>query len=151
MNPQNPTVVLMPSEPLEYNKAFIRWMIKADLPHVALIERSSFTKPWTEEEIQSHTQQRNCISMVVEVNQEIIAYFCYQFCTDHLLITNIAVHPDHRKNGIGKKIICKIYSKLKHRYKRIAALVLESCYDTLSFFEKYSIQVIFTEKKGQLP
>ena len=71
----------------------IRWMIRRDLPTVLEIEESNFEFPWTEDDFLRCLRQRNCIGMVVELDDEIVGFMIYELHTNRLHILNFAVAP----------------------------------------------------------
>ena len=114
----------------------IRWMIRRDMPEVLAIERQSFEWPWREDDFILRTRNCNCIGMVAEVQNEVVAgYVVYLFGKDHLELVNLAVHPAHRRHGIGKAILDKLKSKLsRERRTHILGLVRDSNLPAQLFF-----------------
>lgn len=90
----------------------IRWMIARDLPEVAQIEEKSFLYPWTHEDFLRFLRERDCIGMVVEQGETIVGFMVYELHKTKLSILNMAVHPCHRRNGIGVEMVAKLISKL---------------------------------------
>jgi [ribosomal protein S18]-alanine N-acetyltransferase len=107
----------------------IRWMIRRDLPFVLNIENASFEFPWTEDEFIRCLRQRDCIGMVAERNEEVAGFMIY--------ILSFAVHPDYRRQGIGRSMIDKLVSKLAYqRRNRIVLEVRETNLDAQLFFRQ---------------
>jgi len=90
------------------------------LPEVLEIERQSFFDPWDEEQFILRLRVRNCIGMVAESNQVIAGFMVYEFTATRIILTNIAVLPDSRRQGIGSMMLDKLYKKLGSRRKRIS-------------------------------
>ena len=51
----------------------LRWMIRRDMPEVLAIEQEAFEFPWSDEDFTRCLRQRNCIGMVAEVGDSVIA------------------------------------------------------------------------------
>ncbi|WP_213818675.1 ribosomal protein S18-alanine N-acetyltransferase [Garciella nitratireducens] len=84
-------------------------MLPLDLEHIEdilIIENLSFPIPWSREawiqEIRSNKLARYI--MILDKNRA-IAYGGMWLILDEAHITNIAVHPDYRAKGIGKKLM----------------------------------------------
>ncbi|SJZ59951.1 ribosomal protein S18-alanine N-acetyltransferase [Garciella nitratireducens] len=84
-------------------------MLPLDLEHIEdilIIENLSFPIPWSREawiqEIRSNKLARYI--MILDKNRA-IAYGGMWLILDEAHITNIAVHPDYRGKGIGKKLM----------------------------------------------
>ena len=80
-------------------KVDIRWLIRRDIPAVLAIEQVSFSDAWTEDDLMNHLRQRNCIGMVAEIDEKIVAFFVYELYEKSLNLINIAVQPSYRKIG----------------------------------------------------
>lgn len=133
-------------------RTHIRWMIRCDMPEVMAIEQVSFRDAWVEEDFLKYLRQINSnrISMVAQDGEKVVAFFIYELHEKHLLLTNVAVHPDYRGQGIGQAIVAKLQSKLSSGCRtKIVTLIPESCKKTRSFFEKYGFDVRLTECKGK--
>jgi ribosomal-protein-alanine N-acetyltransferase len=108
-------------------KAYIRWMIRRDLPEVLAIETASFEQCWSERDFLRAISERRTIGMVVEVDGLIVGYVIYQLGDVGIRIANLAVLPTMRREGIGRQLIEKLISKLSvDRRRRIVANICES-------------------------
>lgn len=101
----------------------IRWMIRRDMPAVLAIESQSFEFPWTEDEFIRCLRQRDCIGMVAERNEEVVGFMIYELHKTRIHILSFAVHPNHRREGVGRAMTEKLVSKLA--YQRRNRIVLE--------------------------
>lgn len=112
----------------------IRWMIRRDMPEVLEIERLSFPFPWSEDDFIRELRERICIGMVAEVDEIVAGFMVYQLHKSRLFVTNFAVHPDYRRQGIGRAMVAKLVSKLsRQRRDKIAWLVGENNLDAHLF------------------
>ena len=65
-------------------------------------------------------EERICIGILNE--SELIGVACGWIVIDELHITIIAVHPDFRRKGIGRKLLFKILALAKKRHLKKATL-----------------------------
>ena len=56
----------------------VRWMIRRDMPEVLTIEQEAFEFPWSEEDFTRCLRQRNCIGMVAEMADSVVAFMIYE-------------------------------------------------------------------------
>ncbi len=115
----------------------IRWMIRRDMPEVLEIEALSFAAPWTEEEFLFCLRQRNSIGMVAEQGERVVGFMIYELHKGRLHVVNFAVHPCHRRLGVGRAMALKMIGKLSSIHRpRITADVRESNLDAQLFFRR---------------
>lgn len=101
----------------------IRWMIRRDMPCVLGIEGASFEFPWTEDEFIRCLRQRDCIGMVAECTEQVVGFMIYELHRTRIHVLSFAVHPEFRRQAIGRAMIEKLVSKLA--YQRRSRIVLE--------------------------
>jgi ribosomal-protein-alanine N-acetyltransferase len=119
----------------EQLRVHIRWMIRRDMPEVLQTEQTSFDFAWTEEDFLRCLRQRNCIGMVAEQGEKVVGFMIYELHKNKLHILNFAVHPKHRRQGVGTQMILKLISKLSsHRRTRITLEVRETNLAAQLFF-----------------
>ncbi len=84
----------------------VRKMKIGDVGSVVDIEQRCFPIPWTKGtfvmEIVSNKLARYCVA---EVDGRVVGYGGMWLIIDEAHITNIAVHPEHRGEGVGKKLV----------------------------------------------
>lgn len=122
-------------------KPHIRWMIRRDMPEVLAIEAASYAEPWGEEDFLERLRRRNVIGYVAAVDgphgsDVVVGFFVFELHADHLVILNLAVHPDHRLQGLGRAMIGKMAGKLSdHRRTHLTADVDEANLDAHLFLK----------------
>ncbi len=105
----------------------IRWMIRRDMPTVLLIDSLSFPDPLPEQELIKQLRRRNAIGMVVDDGDRVIAFMVYELHNTRVQVLRLAVHPNHRRRGIGAMMIEKLRSKLSYdRRNKLGADVREA-------------------------
>ena len=121
----------------------IRWMIRRDMPAVLGIETACFEFAWNEEDFIRCLRQRNCIGMVAEEDDQVVGFMIYELHKNRLHILNFAVHPAHRRSGIGLAMINKLLGKLSHeRRNRIMLEVRETNLEAQLFFKSVGFRAI---------
>jgi len=77
-----------------------------DLERVYEIELSSFSIPWTKEDLQRDAVSNNLsVYLVALCDNQLVAYAGMWHVVTEGHITNIAVSPDYRNKGIGQQLI----------------------------------------------
>jgi len=113
----------------------IRNMTVEDLDQVMSLELACFSVPWTKESFENElTKNLLAKYILIEEDGEIIGYGGVWYVMDEGHITNVAIHPNHRKKGLGKKLVEKMKKNasihgIKHmtlevRVSNIAAITL---------------------------
>ena len=82
-----------------------RPMVAADIPAVARIEQVCFRSPWTEKMLKSELKNRLAHYHVLELENKVIGYAGMWILFDEAHITNVAVLPEHRRKGYGRKLM----------------------------------------------
>lgn len=89
----------------------IRPMTVADLDHVHRIDVISFSLPWTERSFRYELTNNPVARLwVAEVMDEphaglVVAMLVIWFIIDEVHIATIAVHPEWRQSGIGRRLL----------------------------------------------
>ncbi len=86
-----------------------RPMTVSDIPQVQLVEGKCFTTPWSRNIFLSEiTRNDNAFYVVAEKEERVIGYAGLWIILDEGHITNIAVHPDFQRQGIGEALMEEI-------------------------------------------
>ena len=84
----------------------IRRMTPGDTPAVVSLDQISFTLPWPERaflyEVTDNPASR---CWVVDLDGKIIGMIVAWFLVDEAHIATLAIHPDHRKQGVATKLL----------------------------------------------
>ena len=113
----------------------VRWMIRRDMSEVITIEQEAFEFHWSEEDFTRCLRQRNCIGMVAELADSVVAFMIYELHRSRLHMLNFAVLRSHRRLGIGTQMMEKLVAKLTpDRRGRIALEVRETNLPAQIFF-----------------
>lgn len=121
----------------------LRWMIRRDMPEVLEIEQEAFEFPWSDEDFTRCLRQRNCIGMVAEVGDSVVAFMIYELHRTRLHVLNFAVRRSHRRLGIGTQMMGKLFAKLSvERRDRILLEVRERNLPAQVFFRSLGYRAI---------
>lgn len=115
----------------------IRKLVLEDAPAIAELEKRCFSDPWSEKSIASEVHNPLAYWLVAEDGGEILGYIGSQSVLDAADVMNLAVSPDHRRKGIGEKLIKALTRHLQEH--GVIALLLEvrvSNAPAISLYEK---------------
>jgi len=116
-----------------------------DLDEVLAIERASFTMPWSRGAFMYELQQnRVARCWVTRVGRgEVIGYLCLWEVADELHITNVAVRPDARRQGVARALITSVLEDGRRRgFKVVVLEVRPSNRHALSLYESFGFRVV---------
>ena len=86
------------------------------------LELLCFSEPWSAQSLEILCRDNN-FGVVIEEGGEVVAYGGMTCVLDEGSITNIAVHPDYRRRGLGRAILCGLLDRAQKN--GIAAVFLE--------------------------
>ena len=116
----------------------LREMLIDDLEQVMEIERELFHVPWTREGFFTFLTREDAMFLVVEEKEQILGYCGLLMVLDEGDITNVAVRPDYRKQGIADAILTAVFSEAQKRGARTIYLeVRESNVPAQKLYEKH--------------
>lgn len=114
-----------------------RAMRPSDIEAVAEIEIACFVHPWTAEAISEETENPTARFFVAECDGKPIAYIGANNIVGEVYITNIAVLPQYRKQGIGELLLSKLISVSEKENAEFVTLeVRESNQSAIALYEK---------------
>lgn len=80
-----------------------------DLGEILKIEKLSFTTPWSKQAFLSELLDNDrAYYLVAKVNDRPVGYIGIWLVAGEGHVTNIAVHPDYRRRGIGNQLLLAI-------------------------------------------
>ncbi|GHU76278.1 ribosomal-protein-alanine acetyltransferase [Clostridia bacterium] len=119
----------------------IDYMKVSHLDEVFEIEKSCFVTPWSEESLRKELSE-NAVAVYLTAldGEKVIGYAGMWHVVNEGHITNIAVHEDYRRRGIGTAIMNRLMSEAKEREMigitlevRISNLNAQRMYTKLGF------------------
>ena len=98
-------------------------MTSAHVAQIAAIEKLCFSDPWSENSVASELENRLSLWLVALDGDTVAGYVGSQSVLDEADMMNVAVHPDYRRQGIGRDLVLALADTLKE--KGIKGLMLE--------------------------
>lgn len=89
-------------------KIVIEKMKSDDIANVVEVENNSFDIPWSKESFENELKNKLAMYLVAKVEDKAVGYVGVWKIFDEGHITNVAVHPDYRGQGIGKSLISEL-------------------------------------------
>lgn len=83
----------------------LRPMTVADIDDVMAIERASFASPWSRQFFLDELAAACAKSVLCQVEGRPAGYVIYWELPDEMDIHNVAVHPRHRRRGVGRAML----------------------------------------------
>lgn len=94
----------------------------AHLDDVLEIERLSFKTPWSKFAFIHEIQFQKSVFRVIEVDGRVVGYGGFWLVLDEAHISNIAVHPDYRRRGLGRMLLIRLLEEAVSRGATKASL-----------------------------
>lgn len=127
-------------------------MTVQDLDQVLPIERASFPTPWSRAaflyELQKNRVARCWVARgEAAVTPVLVGYLCVWEIGPELHITNLAVHPDWRRQGIARLLLGRTLEDARQHRLRLAVLeVRPTNLEALKLYERLGFRVIGRRK-----
>lgn len=115
-----------------------------DLDSVVAIERASFTMPWSRGAF-LYEMEKNRVArcLVMRDGGRVVAYLCLWEIGDEVHVTNIAVDPALRRQGIGRSLLRGVLDDARDRGLRLVALeVRPSNFEARALYESFGFRVV---------
>jgi ribosomal-protein-alanine N-acetyltransferase len=94
-----------------------------ELDQIVAIERASYTHPWTEASLRSALGEAAGTRVaVLRSRREPWAYCVSQRAADEVQVLNLAVHPEHRRQGLGRLLLAIVLQSARRQGARTAWL-----------------------------
>ncbi|HHW45768.1 MAG TPA: ribosomal protein S18-alanine N-acetyltransferase [Clostridiales bacterium] len=116
------------------------------IPSAATLEKICFSMPWSENSFAS-AMSANTRFFAALLDGKLIAYCGMQVIDSEGFITNIAVHPDYRRQGIGRKVLKHLISFAQNNnIKSISLEVRQSNTAAIKLYESEGFECVGTRK-----
>jgi ribosomal-protein-alanine N-acetyltransferase len=115
-----------------------------DLDAVLAIERASFGMPWSRGAFLYEMQQnRVARCWVTREGRDVVGYICLWEIADEVHVTNVAVHPARRRQGIARAMLGGVIDDGRARKLRMIVLeVRPSNRDALTLYESFGFRIV---------
>lgn len=117
------------------------------VPQMAEIEKLCFSEPWSEKTIYDELDTPLSRYFVCTRDGQVLGYIGTRILLDECDITNIAVHPDLRRQGIASILLEELKAYVKERRVRVLHLeVREGNIPARAFYEKSGFAAVGRRK-----
>ena len=116
-----------------------------DLDEVLAIERASFSMPWSRGAFLYEMQQNRVARCLVarDEGMRVAGYLCLWEVSDEIHITNVAVRPDSRRQGIARSLLGTVLDDARaRRFKLVVLEVRPSNRHAVTLYESFGFRVV---------
>lgn len=87
------------------SKVSIRVMEREDIPQAVAMEQEYFGEPWSEQGFLEALKTPHALFLAAVWGEKLIGYCGVYLSMDEGEITNVAVHRDYRRRGVGRRLL----------------------------------------------
>lgn len=117
-----------------------------DVKAIENIEKNAFSDPWSENAI-SESMRAGTVFYIASLNDCVVGYMGLSKIAGEGYVTNVAVLPQYRGNGIGKKIMNYAIEDSKNELEFISLEVRASNVVAISLYEKLDFNRVGLRKR----
>jgi ribosomal-protein-alanine N-acetyltransferase len=114
----------------------IERMNETHVAAVAALEKLCFADPWSLSSIASELNNPLALWLVAVEDGDLIGYIGSQSVMGESDMMNVAVHPDHRRKGLGEMLVLALCEALSGENTSLALEVRSSNAPAISLYEK---------------
>ena len=115
----------------------IRKFKAGDAQRIAELEAVCFSRPWSEKELVSSASYPYAVYLIALCDEQIAGYAGAYIAAEVAEINNIAVFPDHRRQGVGSALIDALEDECRSRgVKKLSLDVRASNEAALALYNK---------------
>ena len=121
----------------------LRLMEEEDLDQILEVSSLSLKESWSKSSFINELSNSLARYMIAEINNKIVGFAGVWIIVDEGHITNIAVHPDFRGQGIGEKLVLSLLNQATNwainaftLEVRDSNIIAQNLYKKLSFVEE---------------
>ena len=116
----------------------IRRMREEDIPQVAELERLTFSDAWSERSLMETLGQKQTILLTAFEDKKLIGYVILYYVLEEGEIARIAVSPEHRRQGVGARMLLELESLcVDNGISKLLLDVRESNVSAYAFYEDH--------------
>ena len=126
----------------------IRLMEEGDLEQVTRIEKNIFSDPWSRQSFLDSLNQSMCVYLVVEKQEEIVAYCGLYVVQDEGQITNVAVKENYRNAHVATVMLEELIQRAEDKGACNFTLEVRASNNAaIHLYEKLGFKNVGTRKK----
>lgn len=116
-------------------------MTLSDLDEVLVIERASFSQPWTREMFLAEVSENPCARFfVAETGDELVGYIGCWVVADEMQIVNLAVRTDARRLGVASRLLRHAFACAGAELLRAYLEVRRSNQAAIAMYERFGFR-----------
>jgi ribosomal-protein-alanine N-acetyltransferase len=125
----------------------IRALTYSDLPNVIAIERRAFPTPWSLAMFVLELSKPTSLCLAAVRDETLVGYvICARYDLDwHVM--NVAVDPDHRRQGIASALLAELYRRADDTEARFTLEVRKSNQDAIDLYMRDGFRVAGTRRR----
>lgn len=108
--------------PVGAGEVAIAPMRREDLDEMMEIERASYPAPWGREVFLDELHRAFAHVEVLRVGGALRGYVNYWEVSDEVHVLNLSVHPEHRRAGLGRRLVERVFEFGRRRAARFVTL-----------------------------
>ncbi len=125
----------------------VRRMTMSDVPAVMEIDRMSLPTPWSERSFHYELAENpaSCLLLAEQQGEitEIVGFLGFWMLVDEAHISTLAVHPNHRRKGIGGELLLEAIREAVTMGAEIVTLeVRQSNQSAINLYHKHGFDVV---------
>lgn len=121
------------------------------IPRILEIESQSNSAPWSERSFRGELDNPQSVFITAISNGQVVGFAGLWIVVDEGHITTVAVDPDFRRNGIGKRLTKEVLEKGKNRGAVCATLEVRASNDAaIKLYEDLGF-IQAARRKGYYP
>ena len=122
-------------------------MTSEHVPQIAYLETVCFHDPWSEKSIASELENALSLWLVAVEGDDVIGYVGSQTVLGWSDMMNVAVHPDHRRKGVGEALVVALEEALKAQESTCLTLEVRASNDPAkALYEKLGFSEVGRRK-----
>ncbi len=110
------------------------------------IEKLCFSQPWSVNMFLGDLKSENTVYFGAYEDKILVGYIGMWDVVQSGDITNVAVHPDYRRNGIGSKLISKLIEYCENKGISEINLEVRESNNAILLYEKFGFQKVGMRK-----
>ena len=113
------------------------------LPQIQQLEQQCFSLPWTEAMLRLQLAPDSHVFLTAETPAGVVGYVGMLYVLDEGYISNIAVRPDHRRQGVAAALLAALEARARAlRLSFVTLEVRESNAPALALYEKCGYRTV---------
>lgn len=112
-------------------------------PQAAELERRCFSKPWSEQALLEECKNPSAVFLAAEEGDALLGYCGMHFAAGECYMDNLAVSPEHRREGVGTRLVLSLLQAAKEQGGEFLSLeVRPSNAGAVALYEQLGFRVV---------